>query len=102
MKKNRRSNLISILFNFNDLFLEGYSYDNQLDQLIYKELNDLLGSDEKVSITQSLGCDKEEAKKNKKTENKILTPKTLIARLPVSLSQISAGNSSCKRKNKFG
>ena len=45
---------------------------------------------------------KKQEKKQKKTENKILTPKPLIARLPVSLSQISAGNSSCKRKNKFG
>ena len=31
-------------------------------------MNDLLGSDEKVSITQSLGCDKEEAKKEEKTQ----------------------------------
>ena len=68
--------------NFDDLFLHGYSYDNWFDKPNDNELNDLLDSDEKVTVTPPL-----EGEENIEEKLiKILTPNKLVTRLPVLLA----------------
>ena len=69
--------------NFNNFFLDGYTYDDWFDKPNHKE------------------GDKEEAKEEVKNETgtKILTPNKVLTKLPVLLAQIKAENNSYKLKN---
>ena len=93
-----------------NFFVKGYEYNewykkmkkkSQPEETIAKEvkLRRQKADDEDLSDMPPLEGDGEEVKEEKAL--KILTPDKLLTRLPVLLTQMKAGNNSCKLKNEI-